>query len=290
MTSQMFLQSLVNSILSGGILILIAMGLTIILGIMRVVNFAHGEFYMLGGFGIWYFFTEKGWDFSFALLVSVIIVGCLGIIIERGLFKPFRENAFPSLIISLGILLVLRATAQVSFGLFDHAVPAPPAFKGVIRIFGASLSKERLAVIVVSLALILLLYLFIRFTKAGLSMRAVADDLTAASLQGMNVDRISSLAFFIGSVLAVAAGCLTGPIFYVSPTMGAQPGLMAFVVIVLGGIGSITGTVIAGIIIGFIEGFGSIPFGSNYATIMVFIVLLITLIFRPMGLLGHAER
>jgi len=99
MTSQMFLQSLVNSILSGGILILIAMGLTIILGIMRVVNFAHGEFYMLGGFGIWYFFTEKGWDFSFALLVSVIIVGCLGIIIERGLFKPFRENAFPSLII-----------------------------------------------------------------------------------------------------------------------------------------------------------------------------------------------
>jgi branched-chain amino acid transport system permease protein len=97
----MFLQSIVNSILIGGVLILIAMGLTIILGIMKVVNFAHGEFYMLGGFGIWYFSAEKGWSFPLALLTSVMIVGCIGFIIERGLFKPFRENAFPCLIISL---------------------------------------------------------------------------------------------------------------------------------------------------------------------------------------------
>ena len=290
MTSQIFLQSLINSILSGGVLILVAMGLTIILGIMRVVNFAHGEFYMLGGFGIWWFFAELGLNFFLALLLSVLLVGILGVAIERGLFKPFRENAFPSLIISLGILLSLRAAAQLSFGLIDHSVPTPAAFKGVIQLYGAFLSKERLIVIFITLALVIGLFVFIKFTKAGLAMRAVADDLTAASLQGMNVDRVSSLAFFIGSILAATSGCLTGPIFYVSPTMGAEPGLMAFVVIVLGGIGSITGTIISGLIIGFIQGFGSIPYGTNYATIMVYVVLLITLIFKPMGLLGHAER
>ncbi|MEW6186898.1 MAG: branched-chain amino acid ABC transporter permease [Thermodesulfobacteriota bacterium] len=286
----MFVQSFINSILSGGVLILIALGLTIILGIMKVVNFAHGEFYMLGGFGIWWFSAEQGLNFTLALILSVILVGLLGVTIERSLFKPFREKAFPSLIISLGILLMLRAATQLSFGLVDHSVPAPEAFKGLIQISGAFLSKERLIVICITLALIIGLYGFIKFTKAGLAMRAVADDLTAASLQGMNVDRISSLAFFVGSVLAATAGCLTGPIFYVSPNMGAEPGMMAFVVIVLGGIGSISGTVIAGLIIGFIEGFGSIPFGTSYATIMVYVVLLITLIFKPMGLLGHAER
>ncbi|MBN1848187.1 MAG: branched-chain amino acid ABC transporter permease [Deltaproteobacteria bacterium] len=290
MTLQMFVQSLINSILSGGVLILIAMGLTIILGIMKVVNFAHGEFYMLGGFGIWWFFAEHGLNFVLALILSVTLVGILGVAIERGLFKPFRENAFPSLIISCGILLVFRAATQLSFGLVDHAVPTPEAFKGMIQVSGAFLSKERLIVICITLALIIGLYVFIKFTKAGLAMRAVSDNPAAASLQGMSVDRISSLAFFIGSVLAATAGCLTGPIFYVSPTMGAEPGLMAFVVIVLGGIGSITGTVIAGLIIGFIEGFGAIPFGTNYATVMVYVVLLITLIFKPMGLLGHAEK
>lgn len=290
MTAQLFMQSLVNSVLSGMIIILIALGLTIIFGIMRVVNFAHGQFYMLGGFGIWYFFAEKGLNFLLAMLISVTIVGLLGVIIEKFLFKPFRENPWPVLMISLGIFIMLEALTQLSFGLFDHAVPTPSVFKGIVQIFGATISKERLAVIFITLGLIIALYMYISFTRAGLAMRAVADDIAAASLQGMNPDRVSSLAFFIGSILAASAGCLTGPIFYVSPSMGMHPGLMAFVTITLGGIGSIPGTIIAGVMLGLIEGFGGIPFGTNYATIMIYVVLLIVLIFRPMGLLGHAER
>lgn len=290
MTSQMIIQSIVNSILIGMTLILIALGLTLIFGIMRVVNFAHGDFYMLGGFGIWYFFTKQGWNFFSAMLFSMMVVGILGVIIERLVFKPFRENPLPSMIVSLGLLLILRSAAQFGFGLEDQAVPLPDTIRGVIHVFGATLSKERLTVIVITLTLILSLYFFIKFTNMGAAMRAVADDLTAASLQGIDVDKISSLAFFIGCVLAAAAGCLTGPIFYVSPTMGMQPGIMAFVVIVIGGLGSIPGTIVAGLVIGFIQGFGAIPFGANYSTIMVYIALIILLILKPMGFFGHAER
>lgn len=288
MTAELFLQSFVNGVMSGLILILVAMGLTLIFGIMHIVNFAHGELYMLGAFGLWVLFAKMHMNFFLSLVLSMILIAMLGMLIERLFFKPFRGDLAPSFIMSLGLVLILQTTALLGFGIDDKEVPTPSAFQGIIEFGGAVLSKERLLVILTSAVLIVALYLFVQWTRPGRAMRAVAQDGEAAALQGVSIDRISSLAMGIGCALAAAGGGLMASIFYVNPYIGAVPIMKAFVVIILGGLGSIPGTIVGGFIIGFVDSFITTYRSSPVAAMTVFGLLVIVLIFRPRGFFGHA--
>jgi len=288
MGAEQIFQCFVNGIMSGSILILVALGLTMIFGIMHIVNFAHGELYMLGAFCLWIFFAELQVPYILALILSMIIISGLGMVIERFLFKPFRGDLAPSFIISLGLVMLLQTGTLLGFGIEDKAAPTPSGFQGMIHFGGAVLSKERLFVILISFILMAGVWLFIQRTKPGQAMRAVAQDPDAAALQGISIDATASLAMGVGCALAAAAGCLMAPIFYINPYMGAVPIMKAFVVIILGGLGSIGGAFIGGFIIGFVDSFGSTYLSAPIASMMAFGILILVLIFRPQGLYGHA--
>ena len=292
---EMLIQSLFNGVMGSLILILIASGLCLIFGILHIVNFAHGEFFMLGGFGVWWFFDLHslpigGPDilrYILAMILTIIVVGLLGLLVEKFLFRPFHGNLIGTMIVALGIVFILQASALVSFGSRDKSVASP--FSGKLDLSGISLSGERIAAIICGIAFILALYYLIQWTKLGKALRAVAQDLEAAQVQGVNIGRIFSVAMFVSCALAAAGGALVGPIFYINPYMGAEPIMKAFVVVILGGMGSLLGAVIGGLIIGMTESFVTTYVGSHFAMVIVFLIMIGVLLVRPSGILGHAE-
>ena len=288
-------QTFVNGIMSALILILIATGLCLIFGILHIVNFAHGEFYMLGGFGIWWFFDlhpipiggPDAVGYILAMILTIIVVGVLGILVEKFLFRPFHGNLIGTMIVALGVMFILQAGTLVSFGITDKAVTSP--FIGMTNFGGISLSKERLAAIITSIVFILALYYLIQWTRLGKALRAVAQNREAARVHGINIGRIFSITMGISCALAAAGGALIGPIFYINPYMGAEPIMKAFVAIILGGMGSLLGAVIGGFIIGMTESFVSTYVGAHFAMVVVFLVMIGVLLVRPSGIFGHAE-
>ncbi|MBS4023575.1 MAG: branched-chain amino acid ABC transporter permease [Dethiobacter sp.] len=289
---QIILQTFVNGVMSSMVLILIASGLCLIFGIMRVVNFAHGEFYMLGGFGAWLLFGQQLLPiessvlrYVVAVMITMMVVALMGILVERYLFRPFRGDIRATIIVGTGVMYILQATTLVGFGIRDKAFGSP--FSGAVRISGVSISQERLAVVIFGAIFTTIMYFFIQKTKLGLSMRAVAQDEEAASLQGINISKTFSLAMGIGIAMAAAGGALMAPIYYVNPYMGVEPIMKAFVVIILGGMGSLPGTVIGGFIVGFIESFASTFISPHVALMIVFLLLIVVLIVRPGGIFGR---
>ena len=285
----MILQIFVNGIMTGMTITLIALGLSLVFGILHIINLAHGEIYMLGGFGIWWFSAECGINYVLAAAITVTLVAFLGILIERLLLKPFRGNLASGLIVSVGLMLILQTSALLVFGIADKAVPTPSVLEGTVSPFGISLPIARLSIIVIAGLLVLVLHLFIKYAKYGQAMRAVAQDEEAAALQGININLICSLAMGIGCGLAAAAGCLMGFLFYVQPFMGAMLLMKALAAIVLGGMGSIPGTIVGGLIIGLVDSFGSTLLNTIIASMLVFLVMIVVLLVRPTGLFGHAE-
>jgi branched-chain amino acid transport system permease protein len=181
---------------------------------------------------------------------------------------------------------VLQATAQLSFGVLDKSVPS--AVSGIVRLGGVIVSRERMFVILTAVALIVGLYLFLKFTRIGQAMRAVAQDAEAAALQGVNIELTSALGFGLGCALAGAAGALLAPIFAVSPTMGALPVVKAFIIIIVGGMGSLPGAVLGGLLLGAVEGVGTLFMSSAAVNILGFLMVIAILLLRPRGLLGAA--
>jgi branched-chain amino acid transport system permease protein len=286
MNSDIFLQASVNGVLLSLLLVLFSLGLSLVFGIMRIINLAHGEIYMLGGFGIWVFFAKYHLNYFLALGLSMLAVAVIGMLIERFILKPFRGRLFAGLIASVGLILVLQCSASLGFGFTDKAVPAPPGLSGVVSVLGISISRERLSFIVIAAVLVLLLHLFLQRTKPGKAMRATAQEPGGAALMGIKVDRTCSLAMGLGSALAAAAGSLTASMFYVNPFIGAPWLMKGLAAIVLGGLGSIPGTVAGGFILGMLESYGATYIGADFALTLFFLVLLVVLIIRPRGLFG----
>jgi branched-chain amino acid transport system permease protein len=280
----LLLQGVLNGVMLGLFYVLIALGLSLIFGIMRIVNFAHGEMYMLGGYVAYYLFGIFGLNY----FVAMIVVGGLGALLEKIIFRPLTarpQMELTSLIAALGLAWVFQMLAVICFGELDKKVPS--AFKGIINLSGVVISKERLAAIIIGTVLISLLNLFLLRTKAGNAIRAVAQDKEAAALQGVNVNRISALSFSIGCGIAASAGVLMAPIFIINPSVGGDVILKAFLVVILGGMGSIPGAMLGGLLLGFIESFGCLFFSVPTMNVITFILILITLIVRPQGLLGR---
>lgn len=274
-----------NGTMLGFQLSLFATGLTLVYGIMRIINFAHGELYMLGAFATFLFFQVLKINYLLSLFLSMAVVAFLAIFIERIFFKPMRGYHIPSFIMSTGLIFVLQVTAISIFGVKDKAVDS--IFSGVIVIGGASLSLERLMIIPISLVVIIVFYIFMLRTRSGRAMRAVMQDPDGAALQGVNIDATCSLAMGIGGAMAAAAGGLLAPIFVVNPYLGPPLTWEGFIVVCLGGRTSLTGTLLAAFIMGYVKSFVSTLIDPIVAMMFAAAILGIILIFRPQGLLGH---
>ena len=278
-------QSTLNGLMSGGIYILVALGLTLVLSIVGIVQLAHGEIYMLGAYGVYYLCVSAGLNFFLALLISAVLVGGLGIVLERFFFRPFRGQLERTLIVAIGLILLLQNAVLVTAGGVPRASPNPVS--GVLSISGVIVSWERLAVIIVGLLLVSGLFLLIQRYKIGQAMMAISQDREAAALQGINIDHISSKAMFLGCALAAVAGGLVGALFSVTPVMGGFALMKGIAVIILGGLGSITGAVIGGLIIGLVDGIVPTLLTTHMANMIGFGIIILVLLFKPQGIMGH---
>lgn len=284
-------QMTVNALMIGIIYSVIALGFTLIFGIARVVNFAHGEIYMMGAFVNYYLTTVLRVPFLLGAFLSAMLIGGLGIVLEKVVFRRIRPAEvgtiaeFPSVAVTLALVLILPALATTIFGTTEKGVSS--GLDGQIVFSNVFISKERVVLIIIGLAIFFGLLLFIRWNKEGRALSAVAQNSEGAVLQGVSLDHAASLSFGIGFGLAGAAGGLFASLYYVEPTIGAPALLKTFIVVILGGIGSVTGTLLGGLLVGFIESYGRALFGGNLPMLVAFLLVIILLILRPRGLLGH---
>jgi branched-chain amino acid transport system permease protein len=284
----MFEQIVANGILVGLIYVTMAVGFSLIFGIMRIVNFAHGEFYMVGAVVVLFLFGGLGWPFFPAVVAGGVISAVIGIIVERILFRPLGSNDMARMIMSLAVGIVLQSIALLVMGPSEQTVPRP--FSGTWNFGRAVIPTDRTVVAVSALVVLVVFYLFLKRTKIGVAMQAVAQDPQTSSLVGIEANRMYVLAFGIGCLLAGLAGGLMAPVYTVGPYMGETPMLKAFVVVILGGLGSIPGAVIGGLLIGLTESVVSTSLDSTAALIVSFGLVLLIVITRPAGLLGRTVR
>jgi len=278
-------QLVLNSLVLGAMIALMAIGFTLIFGILRIVNFWHGEAYMFGAAIVYFLAVSLGIHYFAALVVAIAGVGLMGWVSDRLIFRRFHGNLIGALVV--GIALSLGFQNSMWFALGPRPVGIPSVITGTVTIFGASVSAERLLVVAVSMVVISALAWLIKSSKLGKAMRAVQQDSEAALTQGINVKRICGLTFGIATALAALAGGLVAPLFHVAPPMGTQPLLLTFIVVILGGLGSIMGALIASLLIGFQQCFMSAYVGPEWALTASFALAMLILIFRPTGLMGH---
>lgn len=284
-----FLTSLVNGVSLGSIYALIALGYTMVYGIAKMLNFAHGDIIMVGAFVIYTVSMTYGMPMVVGVFAAIVFCTLFGMLIERVAYKPLRKApSLAVLITAIGVSYLLQNAAQLIFGSdtksFTSVVTIPPLslFNGGLIITG-----EAIATIVISIIIMIVLTLFIRKTKPGRAMLAVAEDRGAAQLMGINVNATISLTFAIGSALAAIAGALLCSAYpTLSPTTGAMPGIKAFTAAVFGGIGSIPGAMIGGILLGLIENMSKTYISTQLSDAIVFGVLIVVLLLKPTGILG----
>ncbi|HXH13845.1 MAG TPA: branched-chain amino acid ABC transporter permease [Alphaproteobacteria bacterium] len=286
MTAELLFQSTVLGLSMGAIYILMALGLTLMFGMMHIINFAHGAIYMLGAFAIYYLFAQAGIPYLLAFVLTLLLLGMFGLGIERVIYRTLGGETEPTLVALLALTTLLESSGYLVFGVLDKDVPT--VFPGVLRLSGMTLSVERLVIIPIVAVMVMSLHVFMQRTKTGQAMRAIEQDKEAAALQGVNVNRINALAFGIGFALAAAAGALIAPVFAVTPSMGELPLLKAFIIIILGGLGSVPGAILGGVILGLIDGVLATAFGFELAFLLSFVLIIVILLVKPQGLLGHA--
>jgi branched-chain amino acid transport system permease protein len=290
-----FLQQLVNGVTWGSVYALIALGYTMIYGILRLINFAHGDVYMLGAFFGLYAarWIGAGTDPNPLKAVAVLLIamagcGLIGVLIERGAYKPVRRSPrLTALITAIGVSLLLENGGILLFGANPRFFPQIVAARNLPLGGGVTISNQQVIIIVVSLVLMVGLRFVVLHTRVGKAMRAVSHNQAAAALMGISVDRIITFTFLIGSMLAAAAGVLVAlqnP--KIEPLMGIMPGLKAFVAAVLGGIGNIPGAVLGGLIMGIAEVMVVGYLSPTYRDAIAFVLLIVILLVRPTGILG----
>lgn len=285
-----FLTYLLNGITQGSIYALIALGYTMVYGIIKLINFAHGEFYMIGAF-IGYFLIRSGMPLYIALPAAMIGSGLIAITVERLVYRPIRyAGRIPALITALGTSLFFQYLGQGTVGADPKAFPT--AFENTSYQIGELyISKIQIVIFVVTIVLMTGLWYLVNHTKIGKAMRATSFNMKAAELMGINTNRIISFTFFIGAALAGAAGVLVGMYYNtVEPMMGLIPGLKAFIAAVLGGIGIIPGAVLGGLTLGIAENLVVGFWISTYRDAVAFAILILILLIKPAGILGKNRR
>ncbi len=285
-----FLNYLINGISLGSVYAIIALGYTMVYGIAKMLNFAHGDVIMIGGFVIFTCMTRLEMNSLLALLIAMIFCTALGVIVERVAYKPLRgaSSSLAVLITAIGVSYFLQNISLIIFGA-DAKTVTPIIDAQPLKLFGGELTVSAIALVTIATCVVIMiaLSLFIKKTRAGQAMQAVSEDKGAAQLMGINVNATIALTFAIGSALAAVAGALMCSAYpQLTPYTGTMPGIKAFVSAVFGGIGSIPGAMIGGILIGIIQILGSAYISSQMADAIVFIILIVVLLVRPAGILG----
>jgi len=285
-----FLQHLVNALMMGGTYALLGIGLTLIFGIMRVVNFTHGELYAFGAYMMYAFVMKTGVNFFAALGLAIVLGALLGAGLELLLLRKLRgADIDTTMLVMIGAWIALQNMEQLAWtGVavnIRNPFPAAPLVIGTV-----SVAWNRVFVFAVALLLIGFTYLVIQKTKLGKAMRATFQDRDTAALMGVQIGHIHTVTFALGSGLAAAAGALLGPVFVAYPSMGDLAAAKAFAVVILGGLGSIPGATLGGFILALAEELGAGYISSGYRDAMSFLLIIVILLFRPTGLFAQKER
>ena len=286
---ELLAQTGLNAIYAASYMSLVAVGLVLIFGVMGVINFAHGELYMLGAYAVVGLYADFQMPFVFVLAVGLVFVGVVGLGMERALFRPLRDNPLSGLVASIGFLMVLQALAVMGFGVRMEHVP-PVTQEVIVFSDKVRLAVPRLYVMIAAVVLLTALWVFLKKTRFGWALRASAQDPEAAALQGISINQTARIAMFIGAGLAGIAGALTAPLVSVNPYMGHSVLITAFIVIIVGGIGSLEGAVIAAVAYAFIHTIVTTFWDGVIANIVGLSLMLGVLIVKPTGLFGASDR
>uniref|UniRef100_UPI0033425F1A branched-chain amino acid ABC transporter permease n=1 Tax=Castellaniella defragrans TaxID=75697 RepID=UPI0033425F1A len=284
---QIAIQISIIALMTAFVYALVALGFTLVFGIMRVVNFAHGEFYMLGAYSIYVLYGQMGLPYGVSLVAGAFVVGVMGLLAEKFLFRRFVGDEMGGMIISLALAVCIQEAVALVFSVDDLMVTRP--VEGVLQFAGIFIPLDQLVVVGATLAVLIAFYLLLEKTRVGITIRAVAQDQEVARLQGVRSWRMMALTFGLSCVLAGLAGALMAPVYTINPHMGEMVVVKAFIIVVLGGLGSLPGAMIAALILSFTEAIASTFYSATVATMLSFLIVMAVLTFRPAGLMGRAR-
>lgn len=280
-------QMLINGIMLGSTYALMALGLNLIFGIMGILNFAHGQMYMLGTFVVYYIYGVHGSSYILSLVLAVIILMIIGIFFERYLYRRvinYAKRGDVIMLLSMGTALLLENSGLLFFGEKTRGVP--PLISVVYKISNAYLPAQRLLIFLISSIIIIIFLILMQYTKKGRALRALAQDKEATYLQGVNVNKLSMIGFGIGASLAGVSGAILALIYPIYSGSGTAMTIKAFVMIMIGGAGVLPGAILGGFILGMLESFGYGIIGGSATYLFIFIIVISFLVFRPNGIMG----
>jgi branched-chain amino acid transport system permease protein len=290
--STVLLQQAINGIVLGSLYVLVALGLTLIYGVLVQINFAHADVVTIGAFAAYFFTFSFGGNYLVSIVVALIVGAALGWLVNAAIFAPLRErsNELLPLIATIGVSILLQNVMLLWFGPIPYAFDSPYSNQ-VIRLGGGTfITGQNIIIVVVSTLTIALLYVFMKFTFAGKALRAVAQDRETAGLMGINPNHLIMLTFVIASALAGMGGAMLGPILVLTPFAGTTVIVKAFAIVIIGGFGNVEGTIIAGLFVGLIESYTTQLVNPGLVDIVVFSLLLVMLAFRPTGLIAEKRE
>ena len=288
--SELIFQGLVR----GAMYALMGIGLSLIFGILGVVNFAHGEFFMLGTYTMYYLAAVLGLPFLAGVAAAAMMLFVVGVLVERGLIEPLRKRAgrdwlLDSFVLTIGLMVILQNLALLGFGSRRRGITT--MIDGSLTLGDVVITYERLAILGLAIVIVALLAAYIRFTATGKAIRATAQHPEAAQTLGIEINRIYTVAFGIGAALAGAAGALLISIFPAFPTVGYQPVLKSFAVVILGGLGNVPGAIAGGFLLGIVEAYAIFFMSAGWQSVITPLIIVAVLIFRPQGLFtAQGER
>jgi branched-chain amino acid transport system permease protein len=287
-TTQALFGQLLVGLINGSFYAILSLGLAIIFGLLNIVNFAHGALYMMGAFGAYFVLTFLGIGYWPSLILSPLIVGCFGMLIEVFLLRRLKGlDHLYGLLLTFGLALIIEGMFRYYYGVSGQSYPVPDALHGGINLGFMFLPYYRGWVIVAALAVCVAMWFVIERTKLGAYLRAGTENAAVAQALGINVPLLTTLTYGLGVALAAFAGVLAAPIFQVNPVMGSDIVIVVFAVVVIGGMGSIMGSIVSGVGLGIIEGFTRLIYPEASAVI-IFVIMAIVLLVRPAGLFGRA--
>jgi branched-chain amino acid transport system permease protein len=290
-TATLIAQQAINGIVLGSLYVLVALGLTLIYGVLVQINFAHADFVTIGAFAAYFFMKLAGGSYLASIVVALVIGGVLGWLINATIFTPLRRKGSEllPLIATIGVSVMMQNAMLAWFGPVPYAFETPFS-QQVFRVGGLFFTTQSLIIIVVSTATIALLYAFMKFTFLGKALRAVAQDRETAGLMGINQGYLIMLTFVLASALAGMAGAMLAPVLVLTPFAGASVIVKSFAIVIIGGFGNVEGTILAGLLVGLIESYTTQFLDPGLIDIVVFGLLLLMLAFRPTGLISERRE
>jgi branched-chain amino acid transport system permease protein len=290
MTTTIVLQQAINGVVLGSLYVLVALGLTLIYGVLVQINFAHADFVTLGAFAAYFFMHLIGGGYILSIAVAFAIGAVLGWLINASIFTPLRRrgNELLPLIATIGVSVMMQNLMLIWFGPIPYAFETP--YSQVLRVAGIFVSWQNVIIIMVSTVTIALLYAFMKFTYLGKALRAVSQDRETAGLMGINPNQLIMLTFVIASALAGMGGAMLAPVLVLTPFAGTSVIVKAFAIVIIGGFGNVEGTILAGLIVGLIESYTTQFLNPGLIDIVVFALLLVMLAIKPTGLISERRE